>query len=271
MSELLVNPHTLLQLDELRNNLPHALIVTGKNGVGLDEAVAYIINDYTSFPLIVEPNEKDTITVEAIRNIYSQSNTKNSKKQIFIIKKAEKMSIPAQNALLKRLEEPIDNVNFILLTHTPQLLLSTITSRSQSVTVLPLTEKQYTKYIDGLHIADTKKKQIRYIAEGLPAETALLLQDEDYFLKRSKEVGLAKQFLQSSRYDKLISVNKISKDRANVEQLLLDSAHIIETMLRAKPDNTLAKQLSDIVDTYENIREDRNVRIQFLKLVLHAP
>lgn len=268
MHNLLLNPHTENQLNQIRDNVPHALIISGKKGVGLSEAVQYITHVHTNFPVTISPNEKDSITVEVVRSIYSQSNTKNSKKQIFIIDQAEKMSQSAQNALLKRLEEPIHNVSFILVTHTPQLLLPTIQSRAQSVHVLPLTTTQYDTYIKRLKATDIQKRQIKYIAEGLQAETNKLLQDEEYFTKRTQEIGLAKQFLQANTYNKLILAHKLSKDRVATQQLLLDCARIIETMLKSKPNVALTQQLNNVLNVYENISEDRNVRIQCMRLVI---
>jgi DNA polymerase III delta prime subunit len=54
-----------------------------------------------------------------------------SKWRIFIIMDAERMRGPAQNHLLKTLEEPLGQTLFILITEFPQLLLPTIRSRCQ--------------------------------------------------------------------------------------------------------------------------------------------
>lgn len=267
MTNILLNPQTLTQLTRVQNALPHALIITGKEGAGLDEAVEFIVRDTVHTPIRIIPNEKNTISVEMIRKIYSQSNTKNTTKQIFIVEQAEKMSPSAQNALLKRLEEPLDTVYFILLTYSTQLLLPTVKSRAQMVSVLPLLDEQYKEFLDTLSIEKVKKKQIEHIAKGLPRETNKLSQDDEYFTKRSNEMSTAKTFLQSDSYNKLVTIHKISKDKATTLQLLLDCAHIIETMLRLKPNNQLVTQLNNIVKVYENINEDRNIRIQLMRLI----
>ena len=59
--------------------------------------------------------------------------------KFFIIDEADLMEAPAQNSLLKTLEEPPPNTWFILITASPQELLWTIRSRSQLVefSVLP--------------------------------------------------------------------------------------------------------------------------------------
>lgn len=53
--------------------------------------------------------------------------------KIVLIYPAETMTAPAANALLKKLEEPPEQVLFILVSHQPQRLLATITSRCQQI------------------------------------------------------------------------------------------------------------------------------------------
>ena len=53
--------------------------------------------------------------------------------KFFIIDQADLMDLPAQNALLKTLEEPPLNTYMILITASPMELLSTIRSRSQLI------------------------------------------------------------------------------------------------------------------------------------------
>lgn len=61
-----------------------------------------------------------------------------SKYQTFIILEAQNLTLEAQNALLKILEEPAGSVKILLTAPTSEGLLSTITSRCQN---LELTEK----------------------------------------------------------------------------------------------------------------------------------
>ena len=56
-----------------------------------------------------------------------------------IIEKADLLTTQASNAFLKSLEEPLDGVTFILLTHRVKSLLPTILSRCQTY-YLPSTQ-----------------------------------------------------------------------------------------------------------------------------------
>ncbi len=61
--------------------------------------------------------------------------------KFFIIDEADLMEAPAQNALLKTLEEPPPDSYIILITASPQELLATIRSRSQIVTLSELPDE----------------------------------------------------------------------------------------------------------------------------------
>lgn len=82
---------------------------------------------------VVLPEEKKkTIGIDPIRDVketlyYAPSE---GKRKIYIIPDAETMTAEAENALLKSLEEPPENVCFILLTENKRLLLDTIVSRT---------------------------------------------------------------------------------------------------------------------------------------------
>lgn len=83
-----------------------------------------------------------TISIKSIREIVGQGGSKGlSGRKAIIIRSAEKMTIPAANALLKTLEESRAGAGFILTTRWPSRLLATIRSRCIMVNA-GLTRKQ---------------------------------------------------------------------------------------------------------------------------------
>jgi DNA polymerase III subunit delta' len=60
--------------------------------------------------------------------------------KVFIIEEADRMNEPAQNALLKTLEEPTDDTVFILISDDEQEVLETIRSRCRIVRLEPMPE-----------------------------------------------------------------------------------------------------------------------------------
>lgn len=79
------------------------------------------------------------IPVDEIRYVISMvgQHTFVGGRRVVIIERAEKMNQPAQNALLKTLEEPLAGTIFLLLTESPELLLPTIVSRCRALKLHP--------------------------------------------------------------------------------------------------------------------------------------
>ncbi len=73
--------------------------------------------------------------IDQIRQLQHQLQLKSysSKVRLAVIDQAEKLTIPAQNALLKLLEEPPANAMIILASPTADLLLPTVVSRCQII------------------------------------------------------------------------------------------------------------------------------------------
>jgi DNA polymerase III delta prime subunit len=81
--------------------------------------------------------EKKMISIEQIRGIVGDASLRpfEGRTKVFIIDPADALSVSGSNSLLKTLEEPSRDTVFFLLTRSPDLLLPTIRSRSQSIYV----------------------------------------------------------------------------------------------------------------------------------------
>lgn len=81
--------------------------------------------------LEVAPDNKGKIGVEAAREMIDFCTSKQTKEVVIVVKEAEKMSVQAQNALLKLLEEPKAHYHLTLITNNPSALLPTVLSRGR--------------------------------------------------------------------------------------------------------------------------------------------
>ena len=146
--------HKLIDLYK-DNNLPNKILFSGEKGIGkctlayhlvnyilsLNEDFSYdlnnlkIIPDNKSFKLVQNksnPNfilvdiveEKKNIDISQIRNLILTLNKSsfNTKPRFVLIDNIELLNINAVNALLKILEEPNDNINFILINNNKRIL-----------------------------------------------------------------------------------------------------------------------------------------------------
>ena len=268
MKTVILHPTTALKVEAVCAQLPHALLLSGAKGVGLS-TIAHYITTHTKTKgsiISINPDEKGTISIDTIRQLYTQTRTKQSTLQITIINDADSMGQEAQNALLKLLEEPSSNTAFILTTHAPSKLLPTIHSRLQELLVQPITKKQAEDFLTELGVSDAKTRaQIQFIAPGLPAEMYRLHSDDDYFNLQAETAREARQLLSGKPYEKLLIIQKYSANREKVLELLQHSMHIVEYSLTQKANSALAGQLRKLLETEATIRENANTKIQLLK------
>ena len=98
----------------------------------------------------VTHEKPNTISVDDIRSrINNDVGIKpySSPYKIYIMNEAEKMTVQAQNAILKTLEEPPEYAVIILLTTNVNSLLPTILSRCVVLNMKPVADNQVRKYL----------------------------------------------------------------------------------------------------------------------------
>ncbi len=130
-----------------------------------------------------------TIPVEVLRErvlgpawLAPTHNAHGSASKVFIIDEAELMAAPAQNALLKTLEEPPGGTVIILVSAAAERLLPTIRSRCQRVAFGPLSQEEMDRWFRGWGGAEgvandpAALEWIREGAGGSPGRAVLAIQ-----------------------------------------------------------------------------------------------
>ena len=127
----------------------HSILITNAQQKDrLETAKLYSKSDLKPNPdlLILSPDPSIGIKdVRLLENFLSKKPYQNDKK-IVLINQAHKLTIPAQNALLKTLEEPPANSQIFLLAPQDNQLLPTIISRCHIITLkkdIKLTKKEF--------------------------------------------------------------------------------------------------------------------------------
>ena len=93
--------------------------------------------------------------VEEIRDLIKETNLKFNKKTLYILEDFDQASEIAQNAFLKKLEEPGDNL-FFLLTAKTQNILPTIVSRCEVKDILTKKQDRSSIILSGKLVEDLK-------------------------------------------------------------------------------------------------------------------
>lgn len=117
--------------------------------------------------------------------------------KVFVIRRAEELSVSAANALLKTLEEPGARTHFILLTAQPDALLPTILSRTLRVRFAPLPDDLVAEILQTSGVAEARAQEVARLSGG-SAATGIMLADPDEseareaFVTRALEAVAAK-------------------------------------------------------------------------------
>ncbi|HVT03077.1 MAG TPA: hypothetical protein VHL58_06825 [Thermoanaerobaculia bacterium] len=91
-------------------------------------------------------DDRKMISIDQVRELVGQASMRpyEGRCKVFLIESAETMSPAAANSLLKTLEEPTSDTLFILSTRSADLLLPTIRSRCQIVSLRPIDSSPFT-------------------------------------------------------------------------------------------------------------------------------
>lgn len=270
---LLYNDDTKRQLDAMHADPPHAMLFCGEKGVGLYSAAIEFAN--RQLVEIIRPTDpkgeideqSGSIRVDAIRALYEHTKGKSTQRQFFVIDDADKMNETAQNALLKLLEEPAQNVHFILTSHTPDALLATVLSRVERVTFKQVSRKQTATLLS--EIDDSKvAAQITFLANGLPAELTRLMTDKKYFESRSALMRDAQTIIAGKPYERIQVVFAYASDRAKALGLLEAAKIIAKHIVTKTPTAETIVRADLLARAHDAVRTNGNVRLQLLRLAV---
>lgn len=182
-------------------------------------------------PLISVSNKNLTaLSVDGVRSLQTWvSNTLvNEKARIVVIEAIEKSNDSVRNSLLKILEEPNDNVYFILLSNNPSRIIKTILSRVRKYNFLPIDEQVQKQLLKPFKIEDETIdtfEKFFLTASGYKSkdvEGALDVIVESVIKKRqltSEQLASVIKALDSSNQDEFILHQLLSK----IKQKFLDN------------------------------------------------
>jgi hypothetical protein len=272
VDKLLIHPATQKLLAAYLKTPAHALCIVGDSGSGTGSVADRLANELAGNPQLVThiAPEKGLISIDRIRHLYEQTRSIQQGKRVIIIDDADAMSVDAQNALLKLLEEPVENVHFILTTHHETGLLSTIKSRAQLVPLLPITEEQSRKLLKSYSLDDTAVLQGLFLAKGRPAELTRLAGDPEYLSARSVIVTDARTFLQTDDYGRLVIVKKYT-DRTNALEFLGMCAKLLSFSLLKQRNYASADVMDTLDKVMGRIEANGHVRTHLMHLVTKLP
>lgn len=201
----------------------------------------YVLPEKTEVKLngIIElsPDSKNKIGIEAVREAIDSTISKQSEDFFIVVHEAEKMSIAAQNAFLKSLEEPSEHYHIVFIVNNLSGLLPTVLSRGD------------------IYILEEKD----ILEEGIKADETVKNYARKLLATSGKQlVSLAEEITKNKEYKK--------KDNARPFTLsICESAIEIAYKSYFKTKNQVfLKKLPNLLNLYDNLKKNGNIKLHIV-------
>ena len=166
------------------------------NSIGVDEVREQINND-----IVIKP--------------YS------SKYKVYIIDEAEKMTVQAQNALLKTIEEPPEYAVILLLTNNIGGLLPTIQSRCVRLDLKVVDDGLVKKYLmEHLHVPDYQAEIDASFAQGSIGRAKEAATSQEFAEMTQNALRILKYANTMEVYELSDAIKSLSEDKQNINDYL---------------------------------------------------
>lgn len=230
------------------NTLSHAHLITGRDGIGKSIVADIFVSKILKKELGKENvdaihyrNKKASIGVSEVREIIEEVNKRpyEGDKKVIVIYDAEKLTIQAQNALLKTIEEPPSGVYILLLTTNLEVILDTIKSRCQIYKLTPLNKKEMIDFINlNYEVNQEMLSSLLAYSEGIPGRTEKFLKDSELQSLRNLIIDMLRDINKNEAYITIKYEKAFYNYKDEKEELL----NIISTFIR---DIILYKEIND--------------------------
>jgi len=207
--------------------LSHAYIFQGPRFLGKQTFAQRIAEDFlggdsqqkNALYRRVIPNEKRVIDAESIRDIRRKARLGSGRK-VFVIDDSHCMTTVAQNALLKILEEPRDDVLFILVTDAVGGLLPTVFSRCEKITFRESSLSDFSQAFSPQEWG--RYEGIARMAFGKPGVFFSLLEDEEERRRREMFFQVFASFEKRKVYEIMQFAKRLHEQPEKIQTFLED-------------------------------------------------
>ena len=181
-----------------REDRPHAFLLTGPSGCGKTTLARIIAKKLGCYDLdLNEYNAANTRGIDTVREMVENAGIMPTSgfARVFILDECAELTAPAQEALLKIIEDTPTTTYFVLCTTSPQKLINTIRNRCATYAVELLMDEEITgllKHIEKQFKLKLSPKTISAIAEysnGCP-RNAVILAEQVSGLAQTKALSI---------------------------------------------------------------------------------
>ena len=174
--------------------------------------------------IFIRHAKPNTISVEEVRSLLCDDVAiapYSSEKKIYIMNEAEKMTVQAQNALLKTLEEPPAYAVIMLLTTNLRSLLDTMTSRAVALSMRPVSDESVREYLKKeVQAPDYRIDTCVAFARGNVGRARMLATSEEFDNIKTDALDLVKNIGHMDVYELMQHVARVSEYKVSVGDYL---------------------------------------------------
>lgn len=182
--------------------------------------------------IILEPTTKTVISIDDVKDLILRLNIRQTSDTFVLIRPADTLGLDSANALLKNLEEPGENVHFVLVTSNASKIIPTILSRSS----------------------------IYFLKKNVPVDGPI---DAD-----SKTMDVAKRLVVAKPADLPALAEEITKTKDGVKQKALNilgtAVEILYKSYYKTGKDVFIKKLPKFLTAYENIDKNGHVKLHIV-------
>lgn len=215
--------------NSIKNNMvSHAYMFEGAEGIGkntMAKELAKILlqmENLDNSPDYIQINpDGNSIKIAQVRKIQSDILVKPYKSyKIYVFDEAQKMTVEAQNALLKTLEEPPKYAIIILITNNKESLLDTIKSRCEIIKFTPIPIMDITDYLVANGIDSKKAALLSNFSRGSMKKAIELSQSQEFYNMREEIQIYIEKFLNGDLVETIEIQNDIEKYKSEIINVL---------------------------------------------------
>lgn len=230
----------------------HAYLFVGIDGIGkrmmakaFAQEILYPNQDFIGRQKIITDNHPDvrhikdkpqSIGVEIVRKLKKDTLIPpyECEYKVFIIDHAHQLTIQAQNAFLKMLEEPVNHVVFILIVEDLSTLLPTVISRCEMIRFTPLSQQCMIEILSQDNYIGERAVLACALNQGSVGQALQFCKDVDWQWMQEILQRILSGIIKKDRYALLNLAVKLAKDSASLGDVLNYLAFIYHNGLRKK-------------------------------------
>ena len=141
--------------------------------------------------------------------------------KIYIVDEAEKLTLQAQNALLKTIEEPPAYAVIMLLTSNMDAFLPTITSRCVKLNLRPVQESMVKDYLmEKMNLPDYQAQMDAAFSQGNIGKAKQMAESDDFNLMTEQALRILKKSKELELYEMVEMIKELSAEKQNLDEYL---------------------------------------------------